>query len=178
MLRKFFLAGCLIFCCLPTPLAKNNELSFTVGGGTFSDHDRTIGASALSVAYTRRLFAGLAVEGSLDTFFVNVPGYGADDYGAAQVAVLYRFGAISKNRRLVPYLAAGVGSVSTDVTEIRSDPIYRLSAGAEYYFSKEYPWGLRAEVRDEITRRGHQPYPLKGNRLSVVTFRAGITYRF
>ena len=178
MVKKFFLAGCLLLGCFANTLAQKNELSLTVGGGRFSDHDRTIAASAVSAAYTRSLFAGLAVEGSLDTFFVNVPGYGLDDYGSAQVAVLYRFGALGKNRRLVPYLAAGVGSVSTDFTEIRSDPIYRLSAGAEYYFNKECPWGIRAEIRDELTRRGHQPYPLKGNRLSVVTFRAGITYRF
>src|SRR5262245_1264608 len=122
MLKRFCLAACLLCGEFATAAAQNNQLSFTVGGGRFADHHRTIAASAFSAAYTRRLFAGLAVEGSLDTFFVNVPGYGLDDYGSAQIAVLYRFGAISRNRRLVPHLAAGVGSVSTDFTEIRSDP--------------------------------------------------------
>lgn len=178
MLKCLCLAGCLMLCCFTNAAAQKNELSFMVGGGKLSDHDKAINASAASAAYTRSLFAGLAVEGSLDGFFVDVPGFGLDGYSAAQIAVLYHFGSISKSRRLIPYITAGVGSVTTDFTEIRSDPIYRLGAGVKYFFSKAYPWGIRAEIRDEITRRGHQSYPLTGSRLSLVTFRAGVTYRF
>ena len=178
MLRYLFLT-CFLFCLLSSNvLAQGNELSFIVGGGRLSDGDRAINASAFSAAYTRRIFGGFAAEGSLDLFFVKNPDFGRDDFGAAQIAVVYHFRPTSKNRSVIPYLTAGVGRISTDFTEIPTDPVYRLGGGVKYYFNEDYPFGLRIELRDEITRNGRQGYPLTGSRLSLVSLRAGVTYRF
>jgi hypothetical protein len=178
MRRSLFLACCLMPFLFSNAFAQANELSFIIGGGRLSDGDRAVNASAFTFAYTRSLVAGLAVEGSLDVFYVKTPLVGQNDYGAAQIAVLYQFGSISKNRLIIPYITAGAGKVSTDYTEIPAEPIYRLGCGVEYYFSEKSPFGLRIELRDEITRRGHQDYPLTGSRLSLVSLRGGVTYRF
>lgn len=178
MFRRLLLACCLIACCFSNAFAQKNELSFIVGGGQLSNGDKSVRASAFTFAYTRSLPVGLAVEGSLDVFYVKNPPLKLDDYGAAQIAVLYHFGSVSKSHRVIPYITAGVGKVSTDYTEIPGEIIYKLGGGVKYYFSEESPLGLRVEVRDEITRQGHQAYPLAGSRLSLVTLRAGVTYRF
>ena len=176
---KYLFLICCLFCLLSSnALAQGNELSFIVGGGKLSDDDRAINASAFTAAYTRRIIAGLAAEGSLDLFFVKNPDFGKDDFGAAQIAAVYHFRPISKNRSVIPYLTAGIGRISTDFTEIPADTVYRLGGGVKYYFSEEYPFGIRIELRDEITRNGKQGYPLSGSRLSLVSLRAGITYRF
>lgn len=178
MLKYLFLMCC-FFCLLSSnALAQGNELSFIVGGGKLSDADRSVNASAFTAAYTRRIYAGLAAEGSLDVFFVKVPGFGKDDFGAAQIAVVYHFRSTSKNRSVIPYLTAGIGRITTDFTEIPSEPVYRLGGGVKYYFKEDSPFGLRIELRDEITRSGGQGYPLTGSRLSLVSLRAGLTWRF
>jgi opacity protein-like surface antigen len=178
MFRRLFFACCLIACCFSNAFAQKNELSIIAGGGRLSDGDSSVRASALTLAYTRSLPLGLAVEGSLDVFYVKNPPLASDDFGAAQIAVLYHFGSVSKSHRVIPYITAGAGKVSTDYTEIQSDPIYKFGGGVKYYFSDESPLGIRVEVRDEITRQGHQGYPLAGSRLSLVTLRVGVAYRF
>ena len=75
-------------------------------------------------------------------------------------------------------MTAGIGSLSTDFTEIPSDVVYRIGGGIKYFFSKDSPFGLRVEVRDEITPQGHQRYPLPGDPVSLISVRAGVTYRF
>jgi hypothetical protein len=53
-------------------------------GLNFSDGDKSVTASPFTIAYTRSIFKGLAVEGSLGGFFVRTPVLGSDGYGAAQ----------------------------------------------------------------------------------------------
>jgi hypothetical protein len=178
MWRSLLLACCLLPLCFSEAFAQMNELSLIGGGGRLSDGDSGVNASAFTFAYTRSLVAGVAVEGSLDVFFVTSPMGFRDDFGAAQIAAVYQFGSIGKTRRIIPYISAGVGKISTDFTEIPGEVVYRFGGGAKYYFSERAPFGLRIELRDEITRRGGQGYPLTGARLSLVSLRAGFTCRF
>lgn len=50
MLKSVFLACCLFPLFLSDALAQNNELSLTVGGGSFSDGDNSVTASAFTIA--------------------------------------------------------------------------------------------------------------------------------
>ncbi len=177
MCKTFFLACFLALMTGSNAFAQKNELSLIIGGGVLTDGDSSVNASAFTVSYDRHIVKGLAIEGSLDVFFIKNGSLNRDDFGAAQIAAVYHFGSL-KNRRVIPYVTAGIGSLTTDFTEIPSDPVYRFGAGAKYYFGKESPFGVRVEVRDEITRQGHQGYPLRGDRLSLVSIRAGVTYRF
>ena len=178
MLKSLFLACCLFPLFLSDALAQNNEVSLTVGGGSFTDGDKSVAASAFTVAYTRTIFKGLAVEGSWDGFFVRTPNLGSDGYEAFQIGAAYNFRSNAASRRIIPYISAGVGKVTTDFTEIPAEVVYRFGGGAKYYFKENSGWGIRVELRDEITSRGLQNYPLKGSRLSLVSLRAGVTYRF
>jgi hypothetical protein len=114
----------------------------------------------------------------LDGFFVRTPLIGSDGYGAAQIGAVYNFRSNAASRRIIPYVLAGVGKVTTDFTEIPAEVVYRFGGGAKYYFKENSGWGIRVELRDEITSRGLQNYPLKGSHLSLVSLRAGVTYRF
>jgi len=178
MPKRFFLACCFISFCFSNAYAQKNEFSSIMGGGRLSDSKKGVNAFAMTASYTRSIIAGLAAEGSLDAFFVETASIKSNDYTAAQVSLLYRFGSINKSHRVIPYITVGIGKITTDWTEILSDPIYKLGAGVEYYFSEQSPLGLRVEVRDEITRKGHQDYPLAGPRIFLVSLRAGVSYRF
>ena len=178
MLKSLFLACCLFPLFLLDALAQNNEVSLTVGGGSFTDGDKSVTASAFTLAYTRSIFKGLAVEGSLDGFFVKAPNLSSDGYEALQIGAAYNFRSNAASRRIIPYISAGVGKVTTDFTDIPAEVVYRFGGGAKYYFKENSGWGIRVELRDEITSRGLQNYPLKGSRLSLVSLRAGVTYRF
>jgi len=178
MLKSLFLACCLFPLFLSDAFAQNNELSLTVGGGSFTDGDKSVTASAFTIAYTRSIIKGLTVEGSLDGFFITTPLIGSDGYGAAQIGAVYNFRSNAASRRIIPYVSAGVGKVTTDFTEIPAEVVYRFGGGAKYYFTENSGWGIRVELRDEITSRGLQNYPLKGSHLSLVSLRAGVTYRF
>ena len=180
MLRSFLIACVLAVVFSSSALAQKNELSLIIGGGRLSSESGSIGASACSLAYTRSLISGLAVEGSLDAFFAQngTPPF-RDDFGSVEASLVYHFLPVKKTRTLIPYVTAGIGKVSTDFTEIPGEKIYRFGGGVKYYLSDGHRWGMRIEVRDEITiTDGSQRYPVSGSRLSVVTVRGGISYRF
>jgi hypothetical protein len=180
MMRKLLFAMC---CCLflaHGANAQKNEFSVTVGGGSLQgEHDSVAAAPVFTVAYTRGLTDRIAVEGSLDGYFVKQPGISRrDDFLDAQVAGLFHFVPMTATKRVIPYLTAGVGRVSTDVTEIPAETITRLGGGVKYYPSDDHNIGLRLEVRDEITRRGGQGYPVSGDLINIISLRAGVTFRF
>lgn len=176
-----------IFCCLVLAHGANaqtqkNEFSVTVGGGNLQGgNDSVVAAPVFTVAYTRGLTDRIAVEGSLDGYFVKQPGRSQrDDFLDVQVAGLFHFVPMTATKRVIPYLTAGVGRVSTDATEIPAETIVRLGGGIKYYPSDNHNVGLRVEVRDEITSRGGQGYPVggSGDRINIISLRAGVTFRF
>ncbi len=174
LVRVFFL----MLFCVTGVLAQGNEISFIAGGGRLSGEGGAVGAPAFTFSYTRDLIAGFAVEGSFDVFYVHFPGFRLDDYSSAQIGAVYHLPSIGKKRPLTPYVAAGLGNISTDFTEIRSDRVYRFAAGVKCFFDKDSPFAIRIELRDEITRPDNQSYPVTGSRLSLVSLRGGITMRF
>ena len=175
--KILFLACCVVLAISGSASAQKNELSLIVGGGVLTDGKQSTNASAFTMSYDRQVVKGLAVEGSLDVFYIKNGSLNRDDFGAAQIAVVYHFGSL-KNRRMIPYVTAGIGRITTDFTEIPSDVVYRFGGGIKYYFGKDSPFGLRVEVRDEITPQGHQAYPLPGDPLSLISVRVGVCYRF
>jgi len=180
MLRTFLGACFVAIVFSSSALAQKNELSLIIGGGRLIGRNESVSASACSLGYTRSLIGGLAVEGSLDAFFAQngTPPF-RDDFGSVEASLVYHLLPVKKTRTLIPYLTAGIGKVSTDFTEIPGEKIYRFGGGIKYYLSDEHRWGMRIEVRDEITKTGgYQSYPVSGSRLSVVTVRGGISYRF
>ena len=178
MLRSFLIACFLTVVCSTSAWAQKNEVSLIVGGGRLSGSGGSVGASAGSFAYTRSLIGGLAAEGSIDFFFVDNGSVSKDDYGAVQASLVYHFVPVRKRGSLIPYLVAGIGKVSTDFTEIPGEKIYRFGGGVKYYFSDNHGFGLRVELRDEITRQGLQGYPITGSTLHLVSLRGGFSYRF
>ena len=177
MCKTLFLACCVTLTVCASAGAQKNELSLIVGGGILTDGKASTNASAITISYDRQIINGLAVEGSLDAFFIKNGSLNGDDFGAAQIAAVYHFGSL-KSHRVIPYVTAGIGRLSTDFTEIPSNVVYRFGGGIKYYFSKESPFGIRVELRDEITPQGHQRYPLHGDPVSLISVRAGVTYRF
>ena len=181
-MKKLIFAVC---CCLVLAHGANaqtqkNEFSVTAGGGSLrGEHESVAAAPVFTVAYTRGLTDRIAVEGSLDGYYVKQPGFSQrDDFLDAQVAGLFHFVPMTATKRVIPYLTAGVGRVSTDVTEIPAETITRLGGGIKYYPSHNHNVGLRVEVRDEITSRGGQGYPVSGDRINIISLRAGVTFRF
>ena len=185
-MKKLLFAAC---CCLfiaygASAQTQKNEFSVTVGGGSLQGgNDSVAAAPVFTVAYTRGLTDRVAVEGSLDGYYVKQPGSSGrdgfrDDFLDVQVAGLFHFVPMTATGRVIPYLTAGVGRVSTDVTEIPAETITRLGGGIKYYPSDDHNVGLRVEVRDEITRRGGQGYPVSGDLINIISLRAGITFRF
>ena len=180
MLRSFLSACFLAVLFSSSALAQKNEVSLTIGGGRLFGESGSVPATAFTVAYTRSLIGGLAAEGSFGAFFANngTPPF-RDDFGSLEASAVYHFLPVKKTRTLIPYVAAGIGKVSTDFTEIPGEKIYKVAGGVKCYFSDEHRWGLRIEVRDEITKTdGRQRYPVSGSRLSAVTLRGGFSYRF
>ena len=181
-MKKLLFAVC---CCLVLAHGANaqtqkNEFSVTVGGGSLQgDNDSVAAAPVFTVAYTRGLTDRIAVEGSLDGYYVKQPGRSQrDDFLDVQVAGLFHFVPMTESKRVIPYLTAGVGRVTTDFTEIPAETIVRLGGGIKYYPSDNHNIGLRVEVRDEITSRGGQGYPVSGDRINIISLRAGVTFRF
>jgi hypothetical protein len=176
--RLFLVAFCLILICAGNAFAQKNEVSFIAGGGKLSSDGGSVGASAFTIAYTRTLIGGLAAEGSIDFFFIKNGSLSNDDYGAFQAAVVYHLPSVKTTKFPIFYVTAGIGKVSTDFTEIPGEKVYRLGGGVKYYLSENHKYGLRFEVRDEITTRGSQGYPISGDRLHLLSVRGGISCRF
>src|SRR5262245_65440815 len=95
--------------CVATVAAQNNEISFSVGGGSLIGADESKGARVSTLAYTRYLTKRWAAEGSLEFFSVNIPNFGRDGFAGVQGSVLYHLGPAT-GRQFVPYLTAGVGN--------------------------------------------------------------------
>ena len=174
---KFFLtAVCLAgFCAVPA-LAQNNEISFSAGGGALFGNNESRTASAFTLAYDRNLTNQLALESSLELFYIDVPNFGRDDYAGVQGAVLYHFRK-AKDQRFVPYLTAGVGNTTTDFTEVPSTLVIRLGGGFKSFFGQSQRFGLRVEARDEIIGKGQTIfYPAA--RINFPSARVGFIYRF
>lgn len=180
MRKLLFAMCCCLFIAYGSANAQKNEFSVTVGGGSLrGENDSVASSPAFTVAYTRGLTDRIAVEGSIDGYYVKQPGRSRrDDFLDAQVAGLFHFIPMTESKRVIPYLTAGVGRVSTDVTEIPAETITRLGGGVKYYPSDDHNIGLRVEVRDEITRRGGQGYPVAGDLINIISLRAGVTFRF
>lgn len=178
MARLFISACCLMLICFSNTFAQKNEMGILFGGGKLSDRNDSVGSFAYTIAYSRTIAWGLGVELSVDPFTARTSPSYVDSFGSGQLAAVYNFPSLGKDRTLIPYVSAGAGRVSTDFLDIPGEFIYRYGGGVKYYFGDESPFGIRMEVRDEITRKGRQPYPLQGSRVSLVTVRAGLAWRF
>src|SRR4029453_13035610 len=82
--------------------AQNNEISFSVGGGSLIGSDESRSARVSTLAYTRYLTERWAVEGSLEFFSVNIPNFGRDGFAGVQGSVLYHLRPAATDRRSVP----------------------------------------------------------------------------
>lgn len=157
MSKRFFAACCLLVICPTIAWGHNNEVSQSAGGGGLLSGGKSVSTAAYTLAYTRHLTERVAAEGAFEVFIVR-----GDDLAGAQAAVLYHFRPADETRRRIPYATAGIGTTSTDFTEIESQLVIRLGCGIKYYFLQSL--GLRLEFRDEIIRTGSSTYyPLPGS---------------
>jgi hypothetical protein len=179
MLRHFLLLICFVASVCTTASAQKNEVNFMVGEDLIREGSPFVNSPAFSIGYARTIFKGIAVEGALDEFYVKAPGARSDDFGAAYVGALYNFRSNGKGRKFIPYVLAGVGTVSTDFTEVPGEAIYKFGGGVKYYFRSDgASFGIRVELREGFTHRGNQPYPGSDSRIFITSVRAGVTYRF
>lgn len=176
MYKLILAAFCLALLCAAPAAAQKNEVSFSVGGGGLIGNNESRSASAYTLAYDRNLTDQLALEGSLEFFYVDVPNFGRDDYTGLQGALLYHFRS-SKDQRFVPYLTAGVGNTTTDFTEIPSTLVIRLGGGFKYFFGQARLFGLRVEARDEIIGKDQTIF-FPASRINFPSARVGFIYRF
>ena len=176
-MRLSIIIGLIALCYSPC-FAQSNQLSLSFGGGKLISHGQSVSAPAFTLAYSRNLTSHIAAEGSLDAYWVSISGFGWDGYDAAQAAIVLHILPVDNPRRIVPYVTAGIGKVTTDFTEIPSERITRFGAGVKYFLSEDSPFGIRVEFRDERTKKGIQGYPLPGPDIEFVSIRAGIVWRF
>jgi hypothetical protein len=163
-------------CCAPLA-AQNNEISFSVGGGSLIGADESRGARVSTLGYTRYLTERWAVEGSLEFFSVNIPNFGRDGFAGVQGSVLYHLLPAATDRRFVPYLTAGFGNTTTDFTEIPSEWVIRMGGGFKYFLGQSQKFGLRVEARNEIIGEDNRIFfPL--TRINFPSARVGVVYRF
>lgn len=163
--------------CAAPVVAQNNEISFSVGGGSLIGADESEGARVSTLAYTRYLTGRLAVEGSLELFYVHVPNFGWDDYHGVQASVIYHLKSVSTDQRFIPYLTAGIGNTTTDFTEIPSEWVVRLGGGFKYFFGQSRRLGLRVEARNEIIGEDNTIF-FPRTRINFPSARVGVIYRF
>jgi hypothetical protein len=176
---KWFLA--VIFsatvCAVPVA-AQNNEIGFSVGGGSLIVADDSRVARVFTLAYARYLTAHLAVEGSLETFSTKSRsqfGTPRDDFGGVQASAVYHL-LPAPDGRFIPYLTAGIGATSDDFTEIPPVRVIRIGGGFKYFFGQSRNLGLRVEFRNEIINDGIIFFPPQ--QINFPSARAGVVYRF
>jgi hypothetical protein len=157
--------------------AQNNEISFSVGGGSLIGSDESRSARVSTLAYTRYLTERWAVEGSLEFFSVNIPNFGRDGFAGVQGSVLYHLRPAATDRRFVPYLTAGFGNTTTDFTEIPSEWVIRLGGGFKYFLGQSQKFGLRVEARNEIIGEDNRVF-FPPTRINLPSARVGVVYRF
>ncbi len=175
MKRMSLLVGLFLLFLPSFACAQNNELSFAVGGGALTGGAETLGTRAATFSYARNLPWRLAIEGSLDLFYVRHDDGFDDDFAGAALSVHYHFLEPTETGRLIPYVGAGIGKTTTDFTEIPAQKLARLLGGVKYHFSDG--WGLTVEVRDEIMEGSYylvQP----GKTINFPSARVGIVRRF
>jgi hypothetical protein len=171
MLRAVLFACCAIVALGAESFAQSNEVTFAMGGGAMAAGGRG-GGRAINLSYARSIGEHFAAEGSLETFFVE-----GDDIGGVQGSVLYHFVPSSRTRTVIPYVTAGLGTASTDFTEIRSDLLVKVGAGVKYHVTDHV--GVRLELRDEIVNPTHNAGYLPGSGAGPrVRARVGVVFRF
>jgi hypothetical protein len=175
-----------IICAAPVA-AQNNEISFSVGGGSLigADDGRQIGADdsrgarAYTLAYARYLTERWALEGSAEDFSIksrNVFDPHRESYVGLQASALYHILPASPDRRFVPYLTAGIGFTTPDPTEIPPVSVIRMGGGFKYFFGQSRMFGLRVEARNEIINDNRIFFPPQ--RINFPSARVGVVYRF
>ena len=177
MVRLLTAALFLAAVCGAPLAAQNNEISFSVGGGSLIGSDESRSARVSTLAYTRYLTERWAVEGSLEFFSVNIPNFGRDGFAGVQGSVLYHLRPASTGRRFVPYVTAGFGNTTTDFTEIPSEWVIRLGGGFKYFLGQSQKFGLRVEARNEIIGEDNRIF-FPPTRINFPSARVGVVYRF
>jgi hypothetical protein len=169
MLRTLLLALCALAALGTETYAQSNEVTLAVGGGSMAGAGP---GRAFNLSYARNIGDHFAAEGSLETFYVD-----GDDIGGVQGSVVYHILPSGGTRTLIPYVTAGVGSASTDFTEIRSDLLVKAGAGVKYHVAEGV--GVRFEVRDEIVDPTHNAAYIPGSGARhFVGARLGVVFRF
>jgi len=175
MKRNFLVFGLFLSSLSPLLCAQNNEVAFAVGGGALTGGPETLGTRACTFSYSRNLPWRLAIEGSLDLFYVRHDDGFNDDFAGAALSVHYHLLEPTETGRLIPYVGAGIGKTTTDFTEIPAQKLARLLGGVKYHFSEG--WGLQIEARDEIMKgSGYLVQP--GPTINFPSLRVGIVRRF
>ncbi len=171
MHRLFIVACCLVAVCSVDAAAQSNEISFSAGGGTLVA-DRNVSVPVFALTYSHSITSRIAAEGSIDGFYVH-----GDDFLGVQAAGVYHFADAESVRRVIPFVTAGVGSTSTDATEINSKLVVRLGGGVKYFVTESL--GVRVEVRDEIVHTSDDPYFTVGGPVAnLPSARVGVIFRF
>jgi hypothetical protein len=157
-----------------------NEIAFSLGAGSLQVNPDGGATPVYSFSYQRHITRHFSAEGALDIFYykfrtgpVDNQSVYKDDYLGAEAALVYYFLPNRETRRLLPFVAAGIGKTSTDFTEIPAHAYYRVGAGVSYNLTEK--WGLRFELRDEIVEKLYIHNNPTGNLPSI---RLGIVRRF
>lgn len=153
MNRKLAVAGIgaamLVFCLSSLAMAENKagkfSLSPMVGGYVFEGNQDQKNAMSYTLALGYNFTKSVGTEFAFS--FVDTepdPGKGDIDVSLARWDVLYHF---APDSSLVPYVAAGVGTLITDPVKGKTDPDFMLNygAGVKYFFAENV--ALRGDVR-------------------------------
>jgi hypothetical protein len=181
MFKPLLAALFLAMVCAAPVAAQNNEISFSIGGGLLIGADESAMARVCTLAYTRYLTKRLALEGSIEFFYVksvdNFQNTIWDDNHGVQGSVIYHLIPASTDRPFVPYLTAGIGTTSTDFTERPSEKVIRLGGGFKYFIGQSQRFGLRVEARNEIIGEDNTIF-FPRTRINFPSVRVGVIYRF
>ncbi len=127
-------------------------------GGQHIDDDITYG---LGLGYN--FTENWGVEGNFN--YVNTDSNADSSDGENVEAYLYRLDALyhfMPDKKLVPYVAAGVGAISIrgDIDNKGSDPLLNFGAGVKYFVTENL--AVRGDIRQIITDDPNYNYNLYG----------------